>query len=60
MKPFTKEDSKRLEIVTRLYHEEIPLDVLEKFLIKNIKDKQYKEFRQMVFAEAMKENEASR
>lgn len=53
MKPFNNEDSKRLELVTRLYHEEIPLEVLEKFLNKSIREKRTKEFRQRVIAEAL-------
>ena len=53
MKPFNNEDSKRLELVTRLYHEEIPLDKLENFLNQSIQEKQKKEFRQRVVAEAL-------
>lgn len=54
MKPFNNEDSKRLEIVTRLYHEEIPLEVLEKFLNKSIKDKELRKHREKVLREALK------
>lgn len=53
MKPFNNEDSKRLELVTRLYHEKIPLDKLENFLNQSIQEKRKKEFGQRVVAEAL-------
>ena len=55
MKPFNNEDSKRLELVTRLYHEEIPLDKLENFLNQSIQEKRKNEFRKKIVAEALKE-----
>lgn len=55
MKPFNNEDSKRLELVTRLYHEEAPLDILQDLLDKIIKEKRKREFREKILEEAMKE-----
>lgn len=55
MKPFNNEDSKRLELVTRLYHEEAPLDILQDLLDKIIKEKRKREFREKILEESMKE-----